>query len=100
MKLQFIAGLVGDELPDKYAKEAFSVNIVQINVELSKPEAKGISKSLIERKWGEERSKETKGRNYYNIKPTVGSEALSRLRLSHRLKQYLFIYLKKENKAH
>ena len=52
---------------DKCAKQALRAEHIQIEVGLSKTEAKVLIKEYIERKWQEEWSQESKGRHFFAI---------------------------------
>lgn len=101
-------GVEGNEIVDKLAKTGLKKDEVDIEIPLSKAEAKCIVRKAVINIWQDNWNKELKGRHLYNIQDTVGSERrkygsrrddtiISRIRIGHtRLNYYLHMLGKSE----
>ncbi|XP_061909335.1 uncharacterized protein LOC133653724 isoform X1 [Entelurus aequoreus] len=88
-------GVEGNELADKYAKQATTKTEVNMEIKHSKEEVKNIIKIEHNKKWQDNWNKETKGREYYKVQRRVGvmrgggnrnrkeEDIITRMRLGH-----------------
>ncbi|XP_061747026.1 uncharacterized protein LOC133545438 [Nerophis ophidion] len=87
-------GVEGNELADRYAKQASTKTKVNMEIKHSKEEVKSIIKIEHNKKWQDNWNKETKGREFYKVQRKVGvmrgggrnrkeEDIITRMRLGH-----------------
>ncbi|XDV44363.1 hypothetical protein PO909_012656 [Leuciscus waleckii] len=104
--LIWVPGVVGNELADKYAKQADGNSSVDIEVNYSKAEIKSMVKNIVKGKWQTLWDNGQTGRQFYNIQNKVGKgrnmnsskeeeDVLSRMRYGHTRLNKTLVIMKK-----
>ena len=64
--------MAGNELADKFAKQALKATNMSIQSKISKSEAKSMIKKHVKKLWQDKWDREDKGRDFYIVNPEVG----------------------------
>ena len=83
-------GVMGNEIADRFAKHALSMDTIDINIPLSKSDIKNLSKGILLNMWQNSWDNHDKGRQLYTIVPKVTTHKMLPSTMSRQEERILF----------